>query len=324
MNFKHLSLYVAVAVGLLAASCTAAPTFRQEAGTVWGTTYHITYEASADLTDSILSTMRAVELSLSAFEPKSTLSRINAGTTTEVDSMFAEVYKAAYEVYTMSRGAFDPTVGPLVDLWGFGHKGRDMSEPDSAAVRGALQRVGMSKSRLAGTTLITDVEGMEFDFAAIAKGYGVDCVARMLGRNGCDNYMVEIGGEVTVAGHNSTDRPWHIQIDAPTEDPGGAGIRVLEMTSGAVATSGNYRNYRARADGSRFGHTISPFTGYPIQTSIVSATVRCDNCMMCDALATACMAMGVDDAVAMLDSIGGTGYVLAVAEGDSLRIVSRL
>lgn len=218
-----------------------------------------------------------------------------------------------------------PLVGPLVDLWGFGSPG-DRPEPDSAAVRRTLQLTGMNKTDMRGP-VVKRAPGMKFDFAAIAKGYGVDRVAEMLRRNGCENYLVEVGGDVAALGLNPRGEVWHVKIEMPD---GGDGGSMLELDDMCVATSGNYRNYRERPDGSRYGHTISPLTGYPVMTDVLSASVVAPTCATADALATACMAMGAEAAAdgrtaAMLSAFPHTRAILVLApelQGQPLRVIS--
>lgn len=300
-------------IALLAIACSCARTsYRRASGAVWGTTYHITYNAGRNLDDSIVAEMRRVELSLSAFDAASTVSRINRGETDSADSMFAEVFALSQRVSALSGGAFDPTVAPLVNLWGFGYRpSADGSLPDSAAVARAMQAVGIARCTISDGRVIKSDSATEFDFSAIAKGYGVDCVARMLRRNGCTDYMVEIGGEVATAGRNPHGHIWRIAVDAPLSgNPGDSTLHVIELDNAAVATSGNYRNYISISADSVIGHTIDPRTGYPAARSTLSATVVAPTCALADALATACMASDPATAAAIADSIAGLRIIL--------------
>lgn len=285
---KTVRFAVAALAAFLWACAGNQDIYRSISGNAWGTVYHITYRGAPALADSILAEIERVDSSLSAFNHESTLYRLNASETDCADPMFAEVFAEARGVWEVSGGMFDPTVGPLVKLWGFGNLG-ETPEPDSAQVDDARSKVGFSRCRLDGLQLIRDTEGMEIDFAAIAKGYGVDRIGSVLSRNGCKDYMVEIGGEVAASGVNSRGSLWRIRIDAPGIDESES---VLSLDNECVATSGNYRNYREHADGSRYGHTINPLTGYPASTPIISATVVAPRCATADALATAVMTMG--------------------------------
>ena len=290
-------------------------------GFTWGTTYHIVYSGSADLHDSIRVVMHEIDGSLSMFNPASVVSRINSGTEVYADGHLSRVMEVSKRVYALSGGHFDPTVAPLVNLWGFGIDGEN-ALPDSSAVASAMALVGLDCCHIASDgRIVKKSAGTQLDFSAIAKGYGVDCVADMLSRNGCSDFMVEIGGEVAVCGVNPSGHPWRIQVDAPADAVSHPRLLVVEMgpEREALASSGNYRNYRVGADSCRYGHTIDARTGYPIQTEVLASTVRSSSCTLADALATACMTMPPDSALAMLRAAGAEGIVVT-AEADSLVI----
>lgn len=307
---RRLIAYCVIFLTLFSALTSCSDSFHKNSGAVWGTVYNITYKSDRDLGDSILATMRRVELSTSMYDSLSTVSAVNRGQTTRVDPMFAEVFRCSQRVQQLSGGAFDPTVMPLVELWGFG-RNKHSNTPDSAAIAQVLTRVGIDRCRLEGLELIMP-QGvqMHFDFSAIAKGYGVDCVADMLQRNGVSDYLVEIGGEIRCAGSNPHGQAWNVQIDAPVVETDGRinhqALLTMQLRHNAVATSGNYRNWRQQRDGSRVGHTIDPKTGRPVTTDLLSVTVLAPTCMEADALATACMAMGYQRARTMIDALPGT------------------
>lgn len=293
---KPIRFVIAIFAACLCACSSTNDSYRSISGSAWGTVYHITYNGAPELADSILAEIERVNASLSTFNTESTLYRLNSGATDVVDSLFVDVFAEAAGIWQVSDGLFDPTVGPLVKLWGFGNLG-ETPEPDSAAVDSARALVGFDRCLLRDLHLIKDVKNMEIDLAAIAKGYGVDRIALALRRNGCNDYMVEVGGEVSASGLNPNGRHWRIRIDAPQIDEHQA---ILSLDNECVATSGNYRNYRERADGSRFGHTINPLTGYPAATPVISATIVAPRCATADGLATAVMTMG---SVMPIDSI---------------------
>lgn len=313
-----------LAMAIVSASC-ARPQWREAGGAAWGTTFTIKYYGDRNLDDSVVAVMRQVELSLSMFEPLSNISRLNRAETDTMTPMTAAVFAEAQRVSALSGGMFDPTVAPLVNLWGFGvgHV-RDGAVPDSAAVSAALKCVGIGGCTVDGAGVLHRKNGgMTFDFSAIAKGYGVDCVSDMLRRNGCRDFMVEIGGEISTSGCNSRGEPWLIQIDSPSS--GVAGHEQLEtvcLADMSVATSGNYRNWRKLDDGSRVGHTISPKTGYPVQSDVVAATVIAPRCVTADALATAAMAMGSNGARAMFGPMTDVSALLVLSDGSEVRIGS--
>ena len=184
------------------------------------------------------------------------------------------------------RSVYDPTVGPLCELWGFGKS--DFHEaPSDSAIAAVLESVGIQECRIdSAGRVIKKTSGTLFDFSSVAKGYGIDCIGRMFDRNGVQDYMIEIGGEVLVSGVNPKGLPWHIQIDSPS---GGLShepfeVRELGPEKTALATSGNYRNYRTDCTGTTFGHIISPVTGRPAATSVLSVTVEAPQCALADAL----------------------------------------
>lgn len=280
---------------MLISSCGENDRFRYEEGFVWNTVYHISYESERSLTDSIIEVFNNIDSSLSAFNPESTVSKINDNRSTNIDSLFAEVYRESVKINRASSGAFDPTLAPLIRAWGFG-QGHEVNS-DTLRLDSLLSFVGISKTWISGGELVKEDPRIEFNFSALAKGYGVDCVADMLERNGVSNYLVEIGGEIRLSGHNSRGEDWCVGIDRPEEGlPQGETVLNIVMSSGAIATSGNYRNFQ-ESGGNRFGHTLSAVTGRPVKTDVISATVVAPACMEADALATTCMAIGKEKAL---------------------------
>lgn len=314
-----ISLILAMVAGMW--SCDTSKPYRSAEGMVWNTIYHITYSSNAILDDSIHAVMKRVEMSLSAFNDSSTVSRINRGERMAADSMFMRVFNESRRINSASGGAFDPTVGPLINLWGFGTSGRDTEPPSREAIDSVLRYVGIADCRIDS---LGDVEKKDslttFNFSAIAKGYGCDEIGRMMRRNGVTDYMIEIGGEIVAAGKSPRGTLWRIRIDAPVECNDSVvhdDMAVIEVDSCGIATSGNYRNYRV-IDGKAMGHTIDPSTGSPAHYEILSATVVAPECMTADALATACMAMPLDSATSMIESMPGVS-ALFVTAGDSAR-----
>ena len=325
MNVSGFFRLIAAAVTVAAtAACAPKQTWHTESGAVWGTTFHITYQSEGGkLTDSITEITEAIAESLSMFSPTSTVSRINAGLTDSADVHFRAVYAVAKKVAEASHGAFDPTVAPLVDLWGFGRGERDITgDPDSASIAAALEKIGILRTTLEDSRISKAHSQTEFDFSAIAKGYGVDCIADMLTRNGCINYMVEIGGEIRVSGHSPRGSNWNIAVDAPVEGslPGDSTLTVLSLTDCALATSGNYRNYRQSGADSVVGHTINPHTGYPAPRRILSATVIAPDCTLADALATALMASHPDSAQTILSRFPSSRALIVLPDGKILTV----
>lgn len=274
------------------------------------------------MSDSILAVMREVELSLSPFNPQSRVSLINRGESDAADSLILRVFDISREVGAASGGRFDPTVSPLVNLWGFGYEGKGGgSVPTDAQIDSALALVGIRECRMdSGLLMVKKSPGTTFNFSAVTKGFGCDRVGEMLRRNGADNYMVEIGGELALAGRNPRGDKWHIQVDAPVADLSGRHTPLLTIAVAdcGVASSGNYRNFHSDASGRRFGHTIDPVTGRPFQGDVVAATVVAPDCATADALATACMASPSGEAAGIIGAFPGSSALLVVASADSL------
>ena len=292
--------------------------YRRCEGVVWTTQYHITYESDESFNDSIQAIYEKVDASVSKFKEGSLISSINKGEAVMCDDMLVEMYEEARKVYERSGGAFDPTVSPLMKVWGFAGKGGDL--PSDEQIDSIMAFVGMNKTRLADRCIEKDDVRIEFDFSAIAKGAACDEVARMLERNGVKNYLVEIGGEIALKGVNRQGEPWGVLVDYPAEDlgTGEKGMMVLRMDRGGVATSGNYRNFKI-VDGEKVVHTMNPVTGRPEKTNLLSVTIVAERCMHADAYATACMVMGVEKSKAMLEGSDELGALLVYSVGaDSL------
>ena len=266
-------------------------------GKIFGTYYNITYSSDTDLHNEIKSTLMQVDKSLSPFNKQSIITAINNNADATPDSMFIHVFTLAQEISTKTAGAFDITVAPLVNAWGFGFK--KGITPDSTTIDSLRQFIGYNTVSLVNGKVNKKHPQTMLDCSAIAKGYGCDAVAATLEAHGVQNYMVEIGGEIVIKGHNKNGNPWGIGINKPIDDSLSTNQElqtVLRLTDCAIATSGNYRNYYYK-DGVKYAHTIDPRTGYPVQHSLLSATVIADNCMRADALATAFMVLGVDSAM---------------------------
>lgn len=267
-------------------------------GFIFGTIYHISYQADADLHDIIKAKMIEFDLSLSTYKKTSVISRVNNNDSTVVlDKYFLSLISRSQQISERTSGAFDITVAPLVNAWGFGFGGQ--KNPDDINVDSLLQITGYNKISLVGNKLIKQDERIMLDASAIAKGYGVDVVAQLLQSKGVDNFMVEIGGEIRVLGMSVKNRAWRLGIDQPIED---AGIEkrkiqnIVKLSQGALATSGNYRQFYIK-NGKKYAHTISPFTGHPVQHSLLSSTVIAPDCMTADAYATAFMVLGLEKSV---------------------------
>ena len=275
--------------------------YRKTSDFIFGTTYHVTYQCDSDLTQSIKAELLKVDASLSPFNKESVITAVNENKDVQLDDMFKEVFNLAMDISKDTDGAFDITVAPLVNAWGFGFK--NGSQPSSHQVDSLLQLVGYEKVSMVDGKVMKQDPRIMLDCSAIAKGYGTDRVARLLRSRGIQNYMVEIGGEVVTSGVNPDRVPWKIGVTKPTDDSLNIGHElqtVLNVTDKAMATSGNYRNYYFKG-GKKFAHTVDPKTGYPVQHSILSATVLAKSCAVADAYATSFMVMGFDKARQVLE-----------------------
>ena len=288
------------------------PAINSLTGSTMGTTYNITYPSEAGIKDqlkiSVDSLLERINLSLSTYIDSSLISRINSASPNDsiaLDPHFITVYSKALEVYNATDGAFNPAVGPIVSAWGFGAQpAQDLSHSD---VDSLLELIRLDAFSLNASlkSLTKTMAGAQLDFSAIAKGYGVDAVANLLDTNGIDSYFIEIGGEVRTSGiHPSGERHWAVGIDMPA--PQGLEDRkvqtVIEIQDRSLATSGNYRNFYIK-DGKKYVHTINPFTGYPEESDLLSASVLAADCMTADAYATAFMVLGERKSLALVDQL---------------------
>lgn len=274
--------------------------FISEEGAIFGTIYHVTYQSKNSLKQDIEAELAKVDSSLSMFNPQSNISKLNTGKEKEADKMVQEMFSLSKKINNATYGAFDPTVAPLVNAWGFGFKHQQI--PDEKQVDSLRQFVGFERLRMNNQGFIQkDDERMMLDFSAIAKGYATDRVAQVLRKNGVQNFMVEIGGEIVVSGTNAHGDPWRIGINKPDAVAVDPVQEILSVSNCAMATSGNYRNYYVTASGNRLAHTIDPRSGYPIQHNILSSTVFAPSCAVADAYATAFMVLGLDSAQMVLE-----------------------
>lgn len=280
-------------------SCSHAPQQLAISGETMGTTYHVRYvsanpqhnpERVKEAVDAVLVQVNA---RMSTYDPNSELSRFNQRLQTTpvvISPALEQVLRRALEIAVESDGALDVTVGPLVNLWGFGPQARPEKVPTDAELAAIRERVGYQLLTLENHQISKQVPELYVDLSTIAKGYGVDRVALLLEQLEIQNYLIEIGGEMRMKGSKPGAEPWRIAIEKPISTERSV-QRVVELADAAVATSGDYRNYYER-DGVRFSHIIDPHTGKPIQHNLVSVTVITSNCMDADAYATALTVMG--------------------------------
>ncbi len=290
------------------ASCTSQSSLikNQNVGGALGTSYSIIYLATSELDyqKEIDSVFKVVNQSMSTYIPTSDISKINKGdTTVVVDHMFKEVFKLSQKIYATSQGYFDPTVGVLVNAWGFGPG--EQIELDSSRVDSLLRYVGFDKVRLrANGTIEKEHPEITFDFNAIAKGYAIDRLAIMLDKKGIENYLVEVGGEVVGKGKNQIKKKdWVIGIDDPEAEGRGTAKKLIHLKDRAMASSGNYIKFRVdEKTGEKYVHTIDPKTGYTKNSYTLGTTVLAPNCTTADGYATAFMAMDLGKVKDLLKS----------------------
>ena len=267
--------------------------YHNDKGMVFGTTYSITYQADSSLHTSIKKELQKVDEALSPFNKQSVITAVNENRNMTVNKMFADVFLMAEKISEDTDGAFDITVAPLVN-------GKHPSRHDIDSLKTIIGYKKVSLNDLRVTK--TDPRVM-LDCSSIAKGYGSDAVAAMLERHGVKNYMVEIGGEIVTKGISQKRMPWKIGVTKPIDDSLSLSQEIqciINVTDKAMATSGNYRNFYYHG-GKKYAHTIDPKTGYPVQHSILSATVIANNCATADAYATAFMVMGMEKAQKLLE-----------------------
>ena len=301
-RYIKLAILSVIVIGLaLYVSKQRSVPFQKNTGFVFGTVYNITYESDKDLQKDIEAELQKVDNSLSPFNPTSVISKINRNENVVVDDMFAEVFNLAEKISAETDGAFDITVAPMVNAWGFGFKTGNM--PGCKQLDSLRAIVGFHKVALENGRVVKKNRRTMLDCSAIAKGYGCDVVARFLQSKGIKNYMVEIGGEIVTCGVNDQRMPWKIGVTKPTDDSLSVNEElqtVLNVTNKAMATSGNYRNFYYK-NGKKYAHTIDPKTGRPVQHNILSATVLADDCATADAYATSFMVLGLDKAKKVLE-----------------------
>ncbi|WP_110649207.1 FAD:protein FMN transferase [Salinicola peritrichatus] len=282
----------------LLAGCEREPQSYRLEGPIFGTGFHVTFygdyddDRLAEIEQSVKASLDKVDRLMSTYKPDSELSRFNrapVGQPFELSPETAEVVREAIRIGDMSDGAFDVTIGSAVNLWGFGPDKHPDRIPSDARVAAALEQVDYRALHLDGNTL-TKSKPVYVDLSAIAKGYGVDQVARALDAQGVTSYLVEVGGEIRTRGDKPDGQPWRIAVEKPVSNER-AVQRIIELDGSAVATSGDYRNY-FEENGKRYSHTIDPRTGRPITHHLVSVTVLAADCMTADALATAVDVLG--------------------------------
>lgn len=300
-------------------SCTTAEeqSHRYE-GQTMGTTYHVTVVASTvpdDLGEAIFAALHQVDLAMSNWKEDSDVSHINRSPAgfIEISAATREVLSLSKQIHAWTDGAFDPTLGALIEAWGFATKER-AGFPDPDTIDQLLRTHRFDAFSLSGTTVEKKSASLSLNLSAIAKGYGVDQVAAMLKSRGFHRFLVEVGGEIVVSGTNAQQAPWRIGIETPKRQSETGPLEravfdVAHLTEGAMATSGNYRIYFEH-QGKYYSHIIDPRTGYPTTSKVLSATVVAPDCATADALATAFMILDPDQSLALCHRLPGVDCLI--------------
>ncbi len=295
-------------------------------GQTMGTTYQVKivtgwFQFGTGLQQEIDRRLAAINRSMSTYDPESEISRFNALDTADqlftISDDFFNVLQAAAELHRLTEGAWDGTLDPLVNLWGFGRSGSVNRVPDEMEVREALKRVGFDRIRLHAGGAISKIDAaVTLDLASIAKGYGVDVIARLIGDKGYSNFLVEIGGEVYARGRRRDGSPWLVGINRPDRSAARDDVyRAVPLSDRAMATSGDYRIF-FQIDDHFYSHILDPRTGRPVSNGVVSATVVAANCTVADGLATALMVMGPRTGMALVDRLAGVEALVMVRQPD--------
>ena len=310
-GLRHIGIGLLLAT--LLASCAPTPRTDTLTGQTMGTTYSIriarSHLSAGDLQalqESIDSVLEEVNRQMSTYRPDSEISRFNqtaARTPVAVSANFAHVVRRALELAEATGGAFDPTVGALVNLWGFGPDGTISRRPAPEQVEAVRGTVGHRHLSLeTGDRLSKAIDGLKLDLGAIAKGFGVDQVAALLRKNNLQNFIVEIGGETMAEGVNAQGEPWRVGVLRP--DFTGSELQgVARLTGGrAIATSGNYRNFFRDENAVLQAHIIDPRTAAPAQRAVASVSVWAADCLTADGLATALVVLGPEEGLSLLQT----------------------
>jgi thiamine biosynthesis lipoprotein len=295
-------------------------------GKTMGTTYHIKVvygflQSTGQLEDQISRRLQEVNQSMSAFIPESELNRFNnfqkTGEPFHASSDFMKVMTLACEIHRITEGAWDGTLKPLIDLWGFGSKHASHQVPEPSAIARCLETIGFQHiACFPEGYLVKKKAFVTVDLASIAKGYGVDAICELIAEGGFDNYLVEIGGEVRVSGFNSQGQPWKVGINTPKSDAAVDDVyRIVALNNLAMATSGDYRNF-FEMNGKRYSHVVDPRTGFPVDNRVVSVSVSAPVCAFADALATGLMVMGPEKGIELVNTLENVECLMVVQNRD--------
>ena len=325
MNKTVKAFIIATAFCFLSSGCDGKQEHLIE-GRTMGTTYHVRVvtgflQGVSGLKEKIENRLVEINAAMSTYQKDSEISRFNeinqTGSKFKISDDFYRVMKTAQTIYRLSDGAWDGTVNPLVDLWGFGRGGTKNKIPLEADISTLLSNVGFEKIEvLEPGSLLKKHAAVTLDLSSIAKGYGVDQVAETLRKEGFQNYLVEIGGEVFASGYRKDGNPWRIGINRPQADAAFDEVyKVVNLRNKAFATSGDYRNF-FMVDGIRYSHIIDARSGYPVSNGVVSVTVIADTCTFADGLATAIMVMGPERGLELINRLDAVEGLIVVEQTD--------
>ncbi|MFL1012989.1 FAD:protein FMN transferase [Flavisericum labens] len=262
-------------------------------GSVFGTSYSVIYDSEIDYQKQFDSLFYVINRSMSTYQVNSDISKLNRNEATLIDDHFIKVFEASKEIHNATNGAFDPTIGAVVNAWDFGPEEK-IANLDSLKIDSLMVFVGFDKVERVKNN-ISKPKGAFIDFNAIAKGYGVDVIAEFLENQKIENFLVEIGGEIRVKGLNvDKGSPWKVGVEQPHFDGTRSLLKAIALKDASMATSGTYRKFKVDEKGNRYAHIIDTKTGYPSKTNLLSISVIADNCMVADAYATAFKAMGIE------------------------------
>ncbi len=321
MDKAFVRLLKGAALGLLffvVASCGGEPRLWQISGATMGTQYHISAlppkgfdrEQGAKGVDALLAAFSQIT---STYIPDSDVNRLSAfplDESVDISQVLSDILLISMEVSWITGGAFDVTVSPLVELWGFGVEKREQTIPAASAIEAALEEVGFQHLELDFTEPKVKLrKPLRIDLSSVAKGYGVDMLAQWLERQGITDYLVEIGGEIRAAGKSPRGDAWRVGIEKPAGLLSAGVAEAIRVSGVGLATSGDYRNYFEK-DGKRYSHTINPKTGYPITHTTASATVVAETAAYADALATGLLVLGAEKALPLAETHGIAVYLI--------------
>ena len=325
MTKIYLTIAILISIFFAYTDCDA----KQEhliQGRTMGTTYHVKVvtennQGISGLQEKIEARLVDINSSMSTYQKDSEIRRFNdmklAGQAFEISGDFYRVMMTAKTIFELTDGAWDGTVNPLVDLWGFGRGGRQSVLPQKQEIAALLPEIGFEKIQiLPGSTLVKQCQFVTLDLSSIAKGYGVDQIAKIIRKAGFNDYLVEIGGEIFASGQRKDGHLWRIGINRPRKDAAFNEVyKIVDLNNQAFATSGDYRNF-FEVDGIRYSHVIDPRTGYPVSNGAVGVSIIAGNCTFADGLATALMIMGHAKGIVLINRLEDVEGLIVVESPD--------